>query len=112
MELSESYKKRLIQLAGLIKESNFYLPDNSLVNNMNLTPVQVGTLQDIINLMLTDKHWISLVYPNGYTATNVVLDITNLFDNTRQALDIIRTKNPIKYANSLKDAIKKKKGIA
>lgn len=115
--LSESFKNRIKQLAGinenveLVKESNFDFSNNTLVKNMNLSPSQISTLQDVINLMLTDELWKSEVYPDGYTSSDVILDVTNFFDNTGAALDIIATQNPMGYANKLKTAIKKKKGI-
>ena len=115
--LSETFKDRLQQLAGilnekLIKESNFDFSNNVLVKNMNLSQSQISTLQDIINLILVDESWIKEVYPNGYTSTDVILDVTNFFDNTGQALDIISTQNPMRYAGKLKSAIKRKKGIS
>jgi len=97
---------------NLVKESNFDFSNNSLVKTMNLNPTQIGTLQDVINLMLTDEYWISEVYPDGYTSTDVILDVTNFFDRTGQALDLIAQQNPMTYANKLKSAIKRKKGIS
>jgi hypothetical protein len=101
---------------SLVKESNFDFSNNSFVRSMNLTPTQIGTLQDIINLMLTDEHWVSEVYPDGYWGINkVILDVTYESGRTGKALDLMHQqhqKNPMTYVNKLKSAIKRTKGIS
>lgn len=90
---------------------NYNLSDSSLAQNMNLNPNQIKTLEDIINLMRVDEQWVQQVYPNGYNVNQAILDVTNFFDRTGPALDMIAQKNPMTYANQLKNAIKKKKGF-
>lgn len=88
---------------------NYNLSDNALVQNMNLTPEQIKTLENVINLMRVDESWVEQVYPNGYNLNEAILDLTSFFDRFGQALDIIAQQNPMTYANKLKNAIKNKK---
>ena len=84
---------------------------NSFLNNLGLDESGIKTLNVLLNLISGDEHWMSLVYPNGASSVDVIVDITNFFDNNQAAMDLIAQKNPVQYANKLKSAIAKKKGV-
>lgn len=87
------------------------MPKNEFLNSLGLNETGIETLQILVNLITTDSEWCSRIYPQGINsgATNLIVDITNFFDNNQGAMDLISKKNPVEYANKLKDAIERKK---
>lgn len=85
------------------------MPKNEFLNSLGLNEMGIETLQTLVNLITSDSEWCSRIYPSGYDINNIIVDITNFFDDNQSAMDLISKKNPVEYTNKLKDAIERKK---
>lgn len=83
---------------------------NEFLNNLGLNENGIKTLEILVNLITSDQTWLNEVYPNGYEISTIIIDILNHFDDNQAAMDYINSSgNPVKYTNSLKSAISRKK---
>lgn len=89
-----------------LNESNFdfvsqFKLGNSFLATLGLNEKQIEDLQVVTNLMVSDKSFISKVYPNGYSYTTIINDIKKCVDSIPSVLGIM----PVKLANALKSKI-------
>jgi hypothetical protein len=85
------------------------MPKNQFLNSLALDERGISILQDLVNLISSDEHWMANVYPNGASYVDLINDIKNVYNITQTTMDLVARENPIKYANNLKDAIQSKK---
>lgn len=84
-------------------------PKNEFLNSLDLDKNGIQTLENIINLISSDRNWISQAYPDGYSYKNIITDISRSVNNLKNFIENYQSVNPSKIANELKDKILRQK---